>query len=675
MKPLGSASLLTSLVLGVNLALLSPAKAQNEVDWKPQQATKTQTQFPSRESYLHQREQTPRGGDDPHLRSEEPNELDVASQSTASSSNSVIAKTSGSELESSRKLNESDPSISRPFEQITPVSQLSGVQSNQSNSEAQEMPDPSSSPPFEQITPVSQLSGVQSTQSSSEDLEMPDLTTGEPMEQVTSVSQLSDVKPGDWAFEALRSLVERYGCIAGYPDGTFRGNRALSRYEFAAGLNACLNQVERLISANVSNFVRKEDLVTLQRLQEEFKAELASLGTRVDQLEGRVAALEPNQFSTTTKLTGQVEFGLISAFGDKKAVPSGQTPSEELDEIPTLGGSAVLAFTTSFTGRDLLTIGLVAGNIDPFAADVTGTDMTTLDFGLKTLGVSTSTNGSVFLAPAKYTFPIGNSAQGLIGVSGVSFSYLPNINYAQTLSAFGTGNPFYLFSSGGGAGVNYDINDKINISAVYVANSISNPGSGSGLFNGGYGAAAQLTLHPFSQDSAFSLIYGHTYSPEQSVTGPTGSQFAEFPFGQGTARSTDIFSLEFGWDITPQFGVGIWGGYINAKAESSPSANGLNASRGANADIWYWATGVQFNDLIRKGSELGLVFGMPPKLVGNDVPGRSDRDTTYHVEGYFAFPLTANLFVTPGFVGLLNPEHNSENNNIWIGTIVMSFYF
>jgi hypothetical protein len=58
------------------------------------------------------------------------------------------------------------------------------------------------------------------------------------MGQVTSVTQLSDVQPTDWAYEALRSLVERYGCIAGYPGGTFRGNRSMSRYEFAAGLNA-----------------------------------------------------------------------------------------------------------------------------------------------------------------------------------------------------------------------------------------------------------------------------------------------------------------------------------------------------------------------------------------------------------------------------------------------------
>lgn len=65
------------------------------------------------------------------------------------------------------------------------------------------------------------------------------------IDAVTSVSQLSDVKPTDWAFQALQSLVERYGCIAGYPDKTFRGNRAITRYEFAAGLNACMDRINR----------------------------------------------------------------------------------------------------------------------------------------------------------------------------------------------------------------------------------------------------------------------------------------------------------------------------------------------------------------------------------------------------------------------------------------------
>ncbi|MDB9379148.1 iron uptake porin, partial [Nodularia sphaerocarpa] len=95
--------------------------------------------------------------------------------------------------------------------------------------------------------------------------------------QVTSVSQFSDVQPTDWAFQALQSLVERYGCIAGYPNSTYRGNRALTRYEFAAGLNACLDRVNELIATATADVITRQDLATLQRLQEEFSAELATL--------------------------------------------------------------------------------------------------------------------------------------------------------------------------------------------------------------------------------------------------------------------------------------------------------------------------------------------------------------------------------------------------------------
>ena len=95
------------------------------------------------------------------------------------------------------------------------------------------------------------------------------------LDQVTNVNQLRDVAPTDWAYEALRSLVDRYGCIAGFPNQTYRGNQPLSRYEFAAGLNSCLNQIERLIASSQS--VGQEDLEAIQRLSQEFEAELATL--------------------------------------------------------------------------------------------------------------------------------------------------------------------------------------------------------------------------------------------------------------------------------------------------------------------------------------------------------------------------------------------------------------
>ena len=122
----------------------------------------------------------------------------------------------------------------------------------------------------------------------------------EPFAQVNSVSQLSDVKPTDWAFQALQSLVERYGCMAGYPDGTYRGNRAMTRYEFAAGLNSCLDRVSELIAAGTTNLITGEDLAIVQKLQAEFARELSVLRGRVDTLDARTAQLEANQFSTTT---------------------------------------------------------------------------------------------------------------------------------------------------------------------------------------------------------------------------------------------------------------------------------------------------------------------------------------------------------------------------------------
>ena len=85
-----------------------------------------------------------------------------------------------------------------------------------------------------------------------------DTTFSDNMSQVTNISELQDVSPTDWAYEALRSLVERYGCIVGYPDRTFRGNYSASRNEFAAGLNSCLNTIERLLQENVA--VLREDI-------------------------------------------------------------------------------------------------------------------------------------------------------------------------------------------------------------------------------------------------------------------------------------------------------------------------------------------------------------------------------------------------------------------------------
>ena len=174
--------------------------------------------------------------------------------------------------------------------------------------------------------------------------------------QVTNVNQLRDVAPTDWAYEALRSLVDRYGCISGFPNQTYRGSQALSRYEFAAGLNSCLNQIERLIASSES--VPSEDLDSIQRLSQEFEAELAALGGRVDEIENRAAVLEDNQFSTTTKLNTEIVNYILGTFGDE------QPDGDDIEDEITFSSQVRLNFDSSFTGEDFLRVRLQARNIN-----------------------------------------------------------------------------------------------------------------------------------------------------------------------------------------------------------------------------------------------------------------------------------------------------------------------
>jgi hypothetical protein len=73
--------------------------------------------------------------------------------------------------------------------------------------------------------------------------------TAPAMAQVTSVSQLSDVQPTNWAYQAISDLVSRYGCVAGFPNGTFKPGEPASRAEMAALVDACLNRISEFQDA------------------------------------------------------------------------------------------------------------------------------------------------------------------------------------------------------------------------------------------------------------------------------------------------------------------------------------------------------------------------------------------------------------------------------------------
>ncbi|HEY9859038.1 MAG TPA: iron uptake porin [Candidatus Obscuribacterales bacterium] len=492
--------------------------------------------------------------------------------------------------------------------------------------------------------------------------------------QVTSVSQLSDVQPTDWAFQALQSLVERYGCIAGYPDGTYRGNRALTRYEFAAGVNSCLDRINELIAAGTSELVTKEDLATLQRLQEEFSAELATLRGRVDALEARTAELEANQFSTTTKLNAEAIFAVTNAFGDDENVLL-----EQNDET-ALSDRVRLNLDTSFTGRDRLRTRLQAVNVPEYNTDRTGTNMTRLGF-------DGEGENDINVQKLFYRFPLGDNTNVVLDATGAEFyENIDTINPLFTssgsgsISRFGRFNPIYRQGSGGaGLTVNTGFGKAVSVSLGYLADNAQDPSEKAGLFDGPNAALAQVAFRPFE-----ALSLGFTYvraydpgfgveldengepTPLVNVTSSTGSRLARRPFGN-IATATDNFGVEANFRFSPRISLGGWVGYTEARAKSG-------VLEGNDAEIWNWAANVGLSDLGKEGSLLGVIVGMPPKLTSSDT-GAEDPDSSLHLETLYRYPINDNIDVTPGLLVIFNPEHNDANDTIYVGTLRTTFKF
>lgn len=84
----------------------------------------------------------------------------------------------------------------------------------------------------------------------------------------------------------------------------------------------------------------RNDLATLQQLQAEFGAEIATLRGRVDNLEAQAAEIEANQFSTTTKLTGQLVAAVTGGgfTGERIIAPNGAVVA---DEDPNANGTKI----------------------------------------------------------------------------------------------------------------------------------------------------------------------------------------------------------------------------------------------------------------------------------------------------------------------------------------------
>ena len=500
------------------------------------------------------------------------------------------------------------------------------------------------------------------------------------LNQVTSVSQFSDVQPTDWAFQALQSLVERYGCIAGYPNGTYRGNRALSRYEFAAGLNSCLDRVNELIATATADMVTKQDLATLQRLQEEFSAELATLRGRVDALEGRTAELEANQFSTTTKLKGEAIFAVTDVFGGE----TGKANRAVFQDRVRLG------LETSFTGRDILTTRLAAGNATGFSLrDNANSPIASGGVGKQTFEVgATSPANSVKIDKLTYEAPVG-PARVYLSASGGQHSDYAAVNnpyfFDKTdggkgaLSTFASENPIYRIGGGSGIALNVPFGKPgdsflkpSSLTLGYLASSANDPSPSNGLFDGNYAALGQLNFNVGNR-VALAATYVHGYQKAGTTLFDSGLGTGALV---GTAQANTL-GVNSATGIASASSSNSYGISAAIKPSDKLSLSGFVSYHdvtgfGANDDkeAWSYGAGLALPDFGKKGNVLGIFGGAQPYSLG-----ATGRETPYQVEGFYKYRVSENVSVTPGVIWVASPGQNNTSNDAFVGTLRTTFSF
>ena len=454
--------------------------------------------------------------------------------------------------------------------------------------------------------------------------------------QVTSVTQFTDVQPGDWAYQALSNLVERYGCVAGYPNGTFGGAKAMTRYEAAALLNACLDRVTEVTDE-------------LNRLLKEFSSELTVLKGRVAGLETKVGQLQATQFSTTTKLRGEATFVL------------GGVEGARLSNNSNVGNTAFnydlrLNLDTSFTGKDLFKTRLRSGN---FSSQPFGSSSS-----LFKLDKAETYADAVKIDRLYYSFPA--LAKGVTLTAGAlvrntEMAWMPTAYKSDILDFFAVaGAPgVYNKATGSGFGIQYAQPGKQGIVASlnYVAQNGSDSTKGEFDASGALNTLAQVGYRAPQYGVAFGYRNGTEGTRIRTFNGVAGNA------GTLAANQTSNgYSLNAYWQpktsgIIPSVSAAYGWNYVSGPATPNAATNSQT-----------WMAAVQWSDVFAKGNASGFAIGAP----GN-APTLSKDALMW--EAFYRYKVSDNISITPAVFYVSNNQGLKNASSNYGGVIQTTFRF
>ncbi|QQE63487.1 hypothetical protein GFS31_01520 [Leptolyngbya sp. BL0902] len=512
------------------------------------------------------------------------------------------------------------------------------------------------------------------------------------------VTDFSDVAPSDWAFQALSNLVDNYGCLVGYPDRTFQGQRSLTRFEFAAGLNACLDVIVGTLGS-----VSDDDLVAIRRLQEEFAAEMTTLRSRVDTLEAETATLRAQQFSTQTKLRGSAfmnagvgfSSGNILAERNSTATFPGSVqfvPPRRVGGVPdvvtvtddaqiTTGALTWINMDTSFTGSDRLKLQLAAG-AGTAPGNFYGSAGLFNTFGTPFTFQFPSANFDVVVRELSYMFPVGDSLTLEVGPRINWYSYFDNNRYTFFLTGANSfnssgGTQVNTIDRGAGAIAVWDVADWLDVRVGYLAESneflpgLRPAGDPSvGLFGGTSTLTGQIGLRPLNNLNLRFLYTRSNLMPNGlgQIGGTAGEPIYGFADdgagGRLTNAPADTFLVNFDW--TPLQWLGLFGRYSYGSVALTSEATG---TRIGDVNGQSFQLGVAFPDLFKQGALGTVSYLIPYDVTGGReflVSGGGNGGTQQEVEVSYRYPINRNLAVMPSFYWIMNANNFSTNPDIFL---------
>ena len=491
------------------------------------------------------------------------------------------------------------------------------------------------------------------------DTEIGEIAPFEPLSELSPaprVRDFADVNPDDWAYWALRRLVENYGCIEGDMAGRFDGSRSLSRYEFAAGLASCLQAFEASLPTQPDPGL----LAELRLLQQEFADELAALRGSVTDLEARLDTVRSQQFSTTAVMGGEAVFSVVGA--------DGGDPPGTGEASTTFAYLSRLGIVTSFTGRDRLRLELLAGNF----ADrgLANPDRFNTDMAL--LSIQSDTDSDVLLSKLEYRTAIGDRLVATFRPVGFTLASVLTANSPYfdagrgALSRFGEANPiFKLGALDAGLGIDWLVADNLRFQLAYGASDAAD--TNEGLFDTRNSAiGVQFLLKP-SPTVLVGLSYVNAYSDTGRLNTFTGSVRADTTSFLNSPTTTHAIGTTLQWRVARDLTLGAWGSLMFTDA--------LNSDARATASTYLLSLGYS-DPFGRNGDLLALLVGQPLRIVdGEDLPFGEDPDGGLHFELFYRARLTDRISLTPGVIWLHNPEHDADNNDIWIWALRSTFRF